>query len=204
MATTTIKIGPVRGSYLNIFKPRRNNLNDNVEYSAVWLFPKKKCEFNDDPNGTVKRFKESVDEVVAEHFGKQTHGLRNPLRDGDTELNSNGEPRAPGYWFINSTAKEDFPPKVVDGDKVDADPKAWKSGDWAIVVLALYPYDKKGNKGVSCGLRAVQFLYSDEALGSGADPLAGLDVVPGAHKPQPVATVAAHDDEGAFDPFADE
>jgi hypothetical protein len=196
----SIIVGPVRLSYLNVFKPKEG-LNGDIEYSATILIPKNPTQQCPDPKALAKKIAEAVKAGLTAKFGKEPPKWDNPLRDGDKELDGNGQPKQEGYWFVRSKCKEEFPPVLIDGSRQMVTPQmGWKSGDWGMVKLSPYGYDQKGNQGVAFGLRAVQFLYSDESLGGSFDPVAvanEFDVVEGAARPG-----APAGDE--YDPFADE
>lgn len=166
MSEKTILVGPVRLSYLSVFKPRRNDLNGEMEYSVRLLIPKTPNDKCSNPKAVAEACVEAIKTAKAEKIpdAKVWDG---PLRDGDKEVDSNGDPKEPGCWFLNAKAKEDYPPDLVDAarNKVTAE-MGWQSGDWGKVVVSFYGYDQK-KKGVGCGLRGIQFLYKDESLGGG-------------------------------------
>lgn len=196
----TLIVGPVRLSYLNVFKPRTNNLNGKTEYSAVLLFPKEPNQFSPKPKEAYKALKDKMQEVAAAKFGPNLRGVKVALKDGDATSEEYPEPKHPGYWYINVSAKEEYQPGLITGDRTPALASAWKSGDWGLVKVSVYAYDAGVNKGVSAGLRGIQFLFTDEPLGATSDPTDGFDVVPGAHRPQPAAVTEAEQE----DPFADD
>jgi len=165
------------------------------EFSVVLLIPKTPHDHLKDPKAEGKAIREVVEAVLLDKFGKRPPVWNDPIKDGDTELKqSDGTPKAPGYWFINTRSDEDRPPKLIDGDKQPVK-GGWKSGDWGLVKLNPFAYDRNGNKGVSMGLQAVQFLYTDEGFGSAEATDEGFGVVPDAAKP---AETEPHD------PFADD
>lgn len=175
ISNNTIVIGPCRLSYMNVFKPKLNDMKGIHQYSAVLLIPKEPSEYLADPKSEAKAFHEIVKTLMAEKFGAQMPSKwRNPLQDGDTETNSAGDPKNQGYWFINCSADEDYRPALIDGAKREVK-DGWNSGDWGKVKLRLYAYDQKGNKGVGCGLLAIQFLYKDESLGGGGNDDSGFE-----------------------------
>lgn len=194
---SSIIVGPVRLSYLACFKPKQNDLKNEMEYSAVLLIPKAKHEHLEDPNTEAKEIAAAIKSVFITKFGASNlpKVWRNPLQDGDKELRqSDGEPKNPGYWFINVKCGEEFPPKLVDGSKKTVK-EGWNSGDWGLVKIRPFAYDHKGNKGVAFGLEAIQFLYKDESLGGQGPTDEGFDEVQGA------ASGGQSEDQG-FDPFA--
>lgn len=194
----TAVVGPVRLSYLNCFAPRANELKNGVkEYSTVLLFPKENCEQQPNAAEELKELNKLLRDAVFAKWGdKPPSNLRRPIRDGDTEMDASGDPKAPGYYFMNVTAKEDYPPLLVDGSRKVVT-SGWNSGDWGNVEIAVFAYDTRGNKGVSAGLRAIQFLYKGEPMGGGGGTSASVfDEVKTA-----TAAGQAPDD---YDPFADE
>lgn len=198
-------VGPVRLSYLSVFKPRANDMkNGELEYSVTLLIPKEPTEFCEEPKKIGKAIKELIDNAAAER--NLAKGWKSPLKDGDTDLNGEGEPRAPGYWFIRTACKAEYPPILIDGRRQPVT-SGWESGDWGMVKLAMWTYDQAGNKGVSAGLRAVQFLYKDEPLGQSNDPAVvaqEFDEVADADRPTAAAAVAAPVGDGSeYDPFSD-
>ncbi len=186
-------VGTVRFSYLYVHEPRKNELKNNEEeFSVTVLIPKTANEFCQDPDSVKKKIGGLMKEAAADKFGdKLPSNLQLPLKDGDVELTSNGEPKQPGYWYVK--AKCSFKPVLIDGYRNPVEDKdAWVSGDWGNVKLSFYGYDQAGNKGVSCGLRAIQFTRKGEPLAS-SDPKAIANEFDLVESPS-----------GGFDPFAEE
>lgn len=107
-----VVVGPVRLSYMNVFTPKVNDLKEGAkEYSAVLLIPKQGNEFLPNAAEELKELRKALSGAVFAKWGdKPPAKLRNPIRDGDEETDSQGEPKAPGYWFMNVSAKEAYPP----------------------------------------------------------------------------------------------
>lgn len=160
-------VGPVRFSYLTVFKPRQNPNKEGVvmEYSVTMMIPKEPNEFCPDPKSVGKAVSTLINEALTAFFPTVPPKWTNPLQDGDTETDAEGRPKHPGYWFVRAWAGEEYPPLLIDGGRNKVT-EGWQSGDWGMVKVSFYGYDKKGNKGVSGGLRAVQFLRHDTPLGS--------------------------------------
>lgn len=203
-------IGPVRLAYMAVVNPRPSYEDDDEkEYSLTALIPKKPTEKCAAPDAILSEFKEKVEEIA--NAARLAKGWKNPLRDGDEVSPNTGEPKHPGYWYIKTKCK--FPPALVDGKgrlMERTEPFGWVSGDWGKVKIALFAYDRAGNRGVSCGLRAVQFLYHDEPFGG--DAAAGFEAVEDADPPRD-EPVAVHEDflpdedeeqEEEEDPFKDD
>lgn len=197
--THIINVGPARLSWMHVFKPRKKE-GKAPQYEVTLLFPKAPTKQNGDPGSSITLLKDKMVDVAKAKFG-DIKGVRMALRDGDAVSEENPEPRHPGYWYANATAKDEYPPTLVDGSRQKAVPGAWVSGDWGLANVAVYAYTFEGKKGVSLGLRALQFLYKDEPFGSSASIEDTFDVVPGSDRPTATNVTGAADD---YDPFADQ
>lgn len=188
--TTKVVTGKVRASYCNVMRPRRNELNGKEEYSVVCLLPKT-------DTATVDALKAAAKAAIAGKWPTAPKGIRNPLKDGDTDTKQDGSPLGPeykGHWFF--TAKTDATknkPGVIDtGGRDLIDPDAVVSGDYIRVSVNAYAYDAAGNRGVAFGLNNVQLLGKGDPLGGGRTTAAqDFGAVPQA------ATAAAADDDWA-------
>jgi hypothetical protein len=156
---------PARISYAKIFKPEKNDLSGNDEYSCMVLIPKSDTK-------TVNALKQAIKTAVKGKFGNKTPtGLRIPLRDGD----KNGDGGVPSgaeagqapygdHYFFN--CKNTRQPALVDQKRKDViDPNQIVSGDYVRVSVNAFAYDNK-SKGISFGLNAVQLVRKGEPLGS--------------------------------------
>lgn len=196
-------LGPVRFSYMNVFSPRKT-AHGEPQYSVVCLIPKSANDFCKDPKAEYDGVKACILEAAKSDKLKNAKNWANPLKDGDKELNNEGEPRYPGYWYISAKAftrdregNEKLGPIVKDGAGVPISAHSgFVSGDWGKVILYFSAYDTSGNKGVTAYLNAVQCLYKDEpfAKGNGDE----FDLVEDAHKT--TAGVSAGDSD-VYDPF---
>src|SRR3990167_5614594 len=137
---TEAVVGPVRLSYLSVFKPRMNEKKGEMQYSAVLLIPKAANEFCGDPKSVGKAIKAVVDAALVKKFGTAPPKWKNPLKDGDVETNNENEPKHPGYWFVATQASEDYPPRLIDG-KRNTVFDGWQSGDWGYVKINCYGFD---------------------------------------------------------------
>lgn len=196
-----IIVGPCRLSWLNVFKPREKVQGNTVKrwYEATLMFPKdpKHPYFVD---GQYEKIIAAIREAIADMFGpKEVDKYMNApdnvfkmcLKDGDVvtadDGNGNWVPKYPGYWFMNVTAKEDKPPRLMNAhDKSTATAAdGWVSGDWGQAQLNFYAFNNE-SKGVAAGLRALQFCYKDEPFGGAGAATATADDfgdVPNAHAP---------------------
>lgn len=193
----SILVGPARFSYLTVFKPRQNQQGKS-EYSVTLLFPK-------DPTGThcphsaseVKEIMAALKAKAQSDLGERAKGCKICLKDGDAP-GDDGEPKAPGYWFLRCSAGEDYAPMLIDGQK-NVVTKGWKSGDWGYVKLRLWTYNRPDARGVSAGLLGIQFLYQDDPLGGGSSASPDdFEVVADAH----AASYSEPADD--YNPFQDE
>lgn len=163
MATSKKVItGKVRASYVNVFRPRTNDLSGKEEYSMMIIIDKADKK-------TVGAIRAATEAVVEERWnGKPPKGLRKPLRDADKEAEDSGEkvePHLAGKFFMN--IKSNQKPGLVDKQRMEIiDPTEFQSGDYCRVSMNAYAYDVNGNRGVSFGLNNVQVMGKGEPLGS--------------------------------------
>lgn len=163
MNVTKVVTGEVRASYVNVFRPKLNELNGKDEFSMVVLIPK-------DDERTLQKLREVETAAIERKFGdKAPPKLRSMLRDGDTDDTYGGREGYEGHYFAR--VKSDRQPGVVDRNMNPIiDEKDFRSGDYCRVSLNAYAYDAKGNRGVSLGLENVQKLRSGDPLGGASRP----------------------------------
>lgn len=161
-------LGPVRLSYLNAFKPRKNKKRgDALEYSTMVLIDK-------DDGEMLDFIDDQIDHALKTKFGKVLPKFATCLMDGDRETDDDGDPRAPGCMYISTRAEVDQPPLLYKpGSQVPIDSHYatdWVSGDWGYIKLDFFGYDNE-NRGVSTRWKALQFCAKDEPFGNSAqDP----------------------------------
>lgn len=162
MASKKVITGKVRASFVNVFRPRTNDLSGKEEYSMMVIIDKGDTK-------TVSAIRAASEAVAAERWGgKPPKGLRKPLRDADAEAVESGEPaqaHLKGKLFMN--VKSNNKPGLVDKQRMGViDPTEFQSGDYCRVSLNAFAYDVNGNRGTSFGLQNVQVLGKGEHLGS--------------------------------------
>lgn len=175
-----------RVSYAHVFSPQKNDLNGEMEYSIVAIFPK----------GTdLAPMKAAAQAVLTEKFGadqaKWPTNLRNPFRKcSERWKNENGKQIVPaGYEdgeaiFVSMKSKaKNGKPAVVDASvEPIIEPSAFYSGCFALASANPYYYDQKGNRGISFGLNNVQKVRDGEPLGGRASAQADFKPIAGAEK----------------------
>lgn len=159
-----IVTGKVRASYVNVFKPRLNQLSNSEDYSMAILIPKEDKKTID---GIVKIIQTHMDEKHGKNYPKE---WRNPLRDGD----EHESPDYKGHYYMN--VKSNRKPAIVGAEKDEfgqfkriEDELGFVSGDYCRVSLNSYYFGKVA-KGVAFGLQAIQFLERGEPLGTVVRP----------------------------------
>ncbi len=171
---TRITTGKVRLTYAFIWEPRKpqddqrkpdndNDQDGNEKYSCCILIPK-------EDQRTLNKLQLALQYAVAagEKKGywqgsRLPSSFKSPLRDGDQECAEKGEEYA-GHWFLNASSSRK--PHIVDLNRNDIfDQSEVYSGCYARVCLNLYPFNKKGSRGIGCGLEAIQKVADGEPLG---------------------------------------
>lgn len=188
MSKVTTK-SEVRLSYTNLLTPRAQNDEkpDDLTYSTAILIPKGDTETTDAVRAAVKEA--LADGVSKKWSGRTPKDLKNPLRDGDEKVDKDGNPDElyAGHWFLNAKGPKGGQEKPIllnkHGAETDSDNDIY-SGVYARVSLQFYPYDKSGNRGVACGISAVQ------SAGHG-DPLGGTVTVDSARSEFGISTPAS-------------
>lgn len=155
---TKVVTGEVRLSYVNLFTPRAVAEDDTPKYSVMLLIPKKNKK-------QVTEIIEAMEE--AEKLGKAKFGAKWKvnkmiLKDGDEDMLDNEECK--GMMCLNAnTAKK---PLLLDQRKLAVtDQEVFYSGCFASVSINFYPFNHNVNKGVACGLNAVQKWRDGDSLG---------------------------------------
>jgi hypothetical protein len=144
-----------RASYCNVWEPGETPSGD-LKYSISMIFPKETTNV-DELRAAIKQ--KIVDTLGADEK-KWPKGLKNPLRDGDTERD--GE-EYKGCWFMNAGSKN--APGVVGVDvKPIMDRDEFYSGCYARASINFFYFDQKGNRGVGVGLNNLMKTKDGERL----------------------------------------
>ena len=160
---TKVVTGKVRLSYVHVFEPYTSDPEENdPKYSVTILIPKK-------DKATLRKIEAAIEAAKVEGKTKKWDGkipsnLKTTLHDGDEDADLERNPEYAGHMYMALSAKQR--PGVVDEDlNPIMDTTAVYSGCYGRVSMGAFPYNTKGNKGVSFGLNNVQFLEDGEPLG---------------------------------------
>lgn len=160
--STKVVTGKVRFSYVNIFKSRAFQADQDAKFSICLLIPK-------EDKATLKKIKAAIDEAIQEGIsskwnGKKPANVKLPLRDGDEER-ADEAPEYEGMMFLNANSTQK--PGIVDKDLNEIlDSDEVYSGCWGRASINFYPFSVNGNKGIGVGLNNVQKLKDGEHLGA--------------------------------------
>lgn len=175
MSNTKVVTGKnTRFSYCNVFEPKSIN-GSKEKYSVSLIIPK-------DDTETINKIKAAIKAAYEEGESKlkgtgksvpSLKALKTPLRDGDLER-PDDEAYANSY-FVNANATQK--PGVFDGLKNEiTDEEEVYSGCYGRASISFYAYNAQGNKGIACGLNAIQKLKDGEPLGGRGNTKDDFDV----------------------------
>lgn len=143
------------GCYVTLAKPRAVEVGKEPEYSLTLVWDPKRSDLSD--------LRKAIAEAAIVGFGPNGPvmiggKLRNPLRDGNTKTDDEGniDPHFKGKVFLNARSKQRV--QVVDADQKPIDPNEAYSGCFFHAQLRFFPYDQKGNKGVGVGLQNIMLV----------------------------------------------
>lgn len=160
MAITT---GEVRASYVNIFQPRVPEGGGEPKYSLTLLIPKTDI-------ATLNAIYAEIEKAKQEGAQKAFNGAvppmcRTPLHDGDG-FRPSGEAfgeECRGHMVMTASAK--LQPTIVGLDmQAIINPADVYSGCYVRANINFFAYNTNGNKGIGCGLNAVQKIKDGEPL----------------------------------------
>lgn len=162
---TTVVTNKVRLGYVHVLEPHAIEEGQDPKYSVQVMIPKEDTE-------TINLMKKAIKNAHERAKDGALKGVKKPkitLRDGDEELNDDGDPKVPDHYFINvSSKKKPVVVKKKNGVQVETDdPNDIYSGVYALVSMNFYGYNTAGNKGISAGLNNILTLCKGEAFGGG-------------------------------------
>jgi hypothetical protein len=134
-------------------------------YSIMLLIDKKDKETLAAINGTVEKFKTDP-KAVTIWGSKFLASFKSPLRDGDTERDTEKYPEYKGHYFLNANTYNK--PSVVDSKMNDIiDKSELYPGCFGRVSMIPAAFNVDGNKGIKFYLNNVQKLADGPAFGAG-------------------------------------
>lgn len=161
----SITTGKVRASFVHIFQPHAAPGSTDARYSVTLLIPK-----NDSVtlNAVYAEIEQAKQAGVQKVFGGVMPPVINtPIYDGDG-VRPNGEPFGPecrGHMVLRASSREQ--PSVVDLNVQPVlNPADVYSGCYIRASIDLFAYNQSGNRGIGCGLNAVQKIADGEPLTS--------------------------------------
>lgn len=160
MAITT---GKVRASYVNIFQPKIPENGGDPKYSVTLLIPKTDTATLNTIFAEIERAKQEGAQKVFN--GNIPPLCRTPIHDGDGYRPSGeafGE-ECRGCMVMTASAKNQ--PVIVDLNMQNIiTPGDIYSGCYIRASISFFAYSSNGNKGIGCGLNAVQKIEDGEPL----------------------------------------
>jgi Protein of unknown function (DUF2815) len=169
MATTTTNANPYKittGKGRLCYTKNVLTPDEKDSYSLMLLIPKTDTV-------TVNAIKKSVEaykkdpKAVAKWGGKWLDAMKQPLRDGDAERDTDKSPEFKGHYFINANTYTK--PGVVDAGMQEIINAAdLYSGCYGRISIVPAAFNTDGNKGIKFYLNNVQKLAEGEKLGGGA------------------------------------
>lgn len=167
---TNVTTGRARLSYVHLFKPYAYQPGQEEKFSVTVLVPKTDVD-------TKARIDAAIEAAKQKGINEKWNGqcppiVPTPVYDGDGVRPSDGMlfgPECKGHWVFTASAKEDYPPEVVDkmGNPIINHSEVY-SGIYGRVNVSFFPYAFGGKKGIGCGLGPVQKLEDGEPLGGSA------------------------------------
>lgn len=167
---TNVTTGEARLSFVHLLKPYAFQPGSEEKFSVTILIPKT------DVN-TKARIDAAIEAATQKGISEKWNGSKppiipTPIYDGDGVRPSDGMafgPECKGHWVFTASAKEDYPPEVVDAQcNPIINATEIYSGMYGRVNVSFYPYVYGGKKGIGCGLGPVQKTRDGEALGGSA------------------------------------
>lgn len=166
MATTPnpykVTTGKGRLSYAkNVLTP-----DEDGSYSLAFLIPKTDTVTINALKKAIEAYKADP-KAVAKWGSKWLANMKQPLRDGDAERDTDKSPEYKGHYFINANTYTK--PGVVDAKlQPIIDPSEIYSGCYGRISVVPAAFNTDGNKGIKLYLNNLQKLAEGERLGGGA------------------------------------
>lgn len=161
----SITTGKVRASYAHVFQPHAAPGSNDARYSVTLLIPKTDAATLNAVYSAIELAKQAG---VQKTFGGVMPPVINiPIYDGDG-TRPNGEPfgeECRGLMVLRASSREQ--PSVVDLNvQPILNPAELYSGCYIRASIDFFAYNQSGNRGIGCGLNAVQKIEDGEPLTS--------------------------------------
>ncbi len=161
----SITTGKVRASFAHVFQPHAAPGSNDAKYSITLLIPKTDAATLNAIYSAIELAKQAG---VQKTFGGVTPPVINtPIYDGDG-TRPNGEPfgeECRGHMVLRASSREQ--PSVVDLNvQPILNPADLYSGCYIRASIDFFAYNQSGNRGIGCGLNAVQKIEDGEPLTS--------------------------------------
>lgn len=161
----SITTGKVRASYAHVFQPHAAPGSNDARYSVTLLIPKTDAATLNAVYSAIELAKQAG---VQKTFGGVMPPVINiPIYDGDG-TRPNGEPfgeECRGHMVLRASSREQ--PSVVDLNvQPILNPAELYSGCYIRASIDFFAYNQSGNRGIGCGLNAVQKIEDGEPLTS--------------------------------------
>lgn len=148
---TKIKVGPVLGSYANIFTPRAVTVGQEPKYSISLLF-RKDANPNSPEGKSLAQLRELIHRLAVLKFGPDYMTIPKfgiPINDGDIEKPD--KPEYLGKMYVNASSTR--PCGIVDRHlkPVTSESEAY-SGCIYVASLNVFSYKDKPGSGIALGL----------------------------------------------------
>lgn len=184
----SITTGKVRASYAHVFQPHAAPGSSDAKYSVTLLIPKTDTITL---NSIYREIEFAKQAGIQKTFGGVLPPvIKVPIYDGDG-TRPNGEPfgeECRGHMVLRASSREQ--PSVVDLNvQPILNPAELYSGCYIRASINFFAYNQSGNRGIGCGLDAVQKIEDGEPLTSrvtAAEAFGGSNAYTGS-----VATVGA-------------
>ena len=135
-------------------------------YSLMILIPKTDTVTVNALNASIEKYKKDAS-AEAKWGSKFLASMKTPMRDGDTERDTDKSPEFKGHYFINANTYTK--PGVVDARMHDIiNASDLYSGCYGRVSVVPAAFNTDGNKGIKLYLNNVQKLGDGDRLGGGA------------------------------------
>lgn len=166
--STKVITGLVRFSYVHAFEPTATANDDSAEpkYSVSIIIDKSDKKTIAAIEAAIEEAKQLGKNKLADSKGRIPANIKTPLRDGD--IDKPYDDAYAGSLFL--TASSFRKPGVV-GESPECRPLSkdeFYSGCYGRASINFYAFNKKGNRGIACGLSNLQKLEDGDRLDGGS------------------------------------